>query len=85
MSFLLNLSHCIKSYGQIYQTTHQMWYVWYLTLASNSKDFYVLPNSILNSRKVTKFGGNWLRNKKVTSKKQIGGGKDPPVLIGLSV
>ena len=36
--------------------------------------FYFLPNSILNFRKVTKFGGNCLKNKKVTGKKQIGGG-----------
>ena len=35
--------------------------------------------------KVTKFGENWLKNKKVTGKKQIGGGSPPPppVLIGL--
>ena len=38
------------------------------------------PNFILNFRKVTKFGGNWLKNKKVTGKNQLGGGK---VLIQL--
>ena len=36
-----------------------------------------------HARKVTKFEGNWLKNKNVRGKKQIGGGKDPIVLIGL--
>ena len=27
---------------------------------------------------MSKFGGNWLKNKKVTGEKQIGGAKDPP-------
>ena len=50
------------------------------------RKFLLFPYSILNFRKVTKFGGNWLKNKKVTGKKQLGGGgwKTPPVLIGLS-
>ena len=44
-----------------------------------------MPNSVLNCGKVKKFEGNWRKNKKVTSKKQIGGGKhpSPKVLIGL--
>ena len=37
--------------------------------------------------KVTRFGRNWLKNKNITDKKQIGGWKHPrpplPVLIGL--
>ena len=33
--------------------------------------------------KVTKFEENWLKNKNVTGKKQIGGWKRPPMLIGL--
>ena len=36
----------------------------------NFENFYFLPNSIRNFRKVTKFGGNWLKNTKVTGKKQ---------------
>ena len=48
-----------------------------MTLASNSGNFF-LPNSVLNFRKVKKFWGNWLKNKKATGKKQIGGGKHPP-------
>ena len=54
-------------------TNHQIWSC-HVTLAANFKNFYFLPASILNFRKVTKFGGNWLKNKKVTSKN--------PVLIG---
>ena len=38
-------------------------------LASNSEHFYFSPNSILNFRKVTTFGVNWLKNKKVQAKK----------------
>ena len=48
--------------------------------------FYFSPNSILNFRKSYQIWGNWLKNKKVTGKKQIGGWKTTPfpVLIGLS-
>ena len=42
------------------------------------RKFLVSPNSVLNFKKVAKFGGNWLNNKKVTGKKQIGGWKTPP-------
>ena len=52
--------------------------------------FIILPNFILNFRKVTKFEGNWLKNQNVTRKNKFGGwgvrgggGKDPTVLIGL--
>ena len=45
----------------------------------NSENVYFWPNSILNFRKVTKFGGNWLKNKNVTGKKtNWGGWKRPP-------
>ena len=51
--------------------------------------FNFLPNSILNFRKITKFVGNWLKNKKVTGKKQMGVEKPPPppppMLIGLKI
>ena len=65
------------------KATHQIWSC-HVILASNSENSYLLPNFILNFRKVTKFGGNWLKNKNVIGKKQIGGWKDPPVLMGLS-
>ena len=64
-------------YVKFTQTTHQIWSC-HVTQASDLENFYFLPNSILNFRKVTKFGGNWLKNKKVTGKKQVGGWKDPP-------
>ena len=47
------------------------------------KFLFFLPNSILNVRKSHEIWGNWLKNKNVTGKKQIGSGKDPPVLIEL--
>ena len=77
------MSKVIGIYVKFTKTTHLIWSC-HMTLASNSKKFYILPDTILNFRKVTKFGGHWLKNKKVTGKKPIGGGKDPPaVLIGL--
>ena len=45
-----------------------------------------LPNSIWNFRKVTKLGGNWLKNQKVTGQKTKLGVENtppPPVLIRL--
>ena len=44
--------------------------------------FVKFTNSVLNFKKVlkkvTKFGGNWLKNKKVTDKKQLGVENTPP-------
>ena len=70
-------------YVKFTKTTHPIWSC-HVTLASNFEHFYFSPNSVLNFRKRYKFGGNWLKNKKVTDKKQIGGGTSPPMLIGLS-
>ena len=39
---------------------------------SNSENFYFLPYSILNFRKVTKVGGNWPKNKKLQAKNKLG-------------
>ena len=65
-------------------TTHQIWSC-YVKLTSNSQNFYFSPDSIINFRKVTKFGRNWFKDKRVTGKKQIGGWKTPlPLLIGLN-
>ena len=63
-------------YVKFTKTTHQIWSC-HVTLASNSENFYFLPNSILKFRKVTKFGGNYLKNKNVTGKEPTGGGKAP--------
>ena len=51
-------------------TPHQIWSC-HVTLASNSENFYFSTNSILNFRKVTKFGGNWLKNKKLQAKNKL--------------
>ena len=64
-------------YAKFTITTHQVWPC-HVTLASNSENFYFSPNSILNFRKVTKFGGNWLNNIKVTDKKTNGGVENTP-------
>ena len=77
------MSKVMGIYVKFTKTTHQIWSC-HVTLASNSENFYFSPNSVLNFRKVTKFGVIWLKNKKVTCKKQIwGGGKHPPPPIGL--
>ena len=57
-------------YVKFTKTTHQIWSC-HVTLASNSENFYFSPNSILNFRKVTKFGGNWLKNKKLQAKNKL--------------
>ena len=64
-------------YVEFTKTTLQIWSC-HLTLVSNSENFYFSPNFVLNFRKSTKFGENWLENKPVTGKKQLGGGKHPP-------
>ena len=47
---------------------------------------YFSPNSVLNFRKVTKFGGNWLKNKSYMQKTNWGGGGDGKhPLIGLKL
>ena len=45
-----------------------------MTLASNSKKFYILPNSILNFTKSYQIWGTLAQEQKVKGKKQIGGG-----------
>ena len=79
------MSKFMGIYVKFTKTTHQTWSC-HVTLASNSENFYFSPNFVLNFRKVTKFGGNWLKNKKVTGKKQTAEWKTPPppVLIGLT-
>ena len=58
-------------------TTHQIWSC-HVILATHFENYYVAPNSILNFRKVTKVGGNWLKNKKVTGKKHNSEWNPPP-------
>ena len=74
-------------YVKFTMITHQIWSC-HVALASNSENFYFSPNSIFKFRKVTKFEGNWLKDKKLQAKNKLGGGKHPPpqpVLIGLSL
>ena len=68
------MSKVMGIYVKFTRVTHQIWSC-HVTRASNSEKFYFSPDSILNFRKSW---GNWLKNKKVTGKKQIGGGKHPP-------
>ena len=72
-------------YVKFTQTTHQIWSC-QVTLASNFDNFYFSADSVLNLGKVTKFGVNWLNNKKVTGKNNFGveNTPPPPVLIGLT-
>ena len=66
------------------ETTHQLWSC-QVTLASNSENFYFLPNSILNFRKCYQLWGKLAQEQKVKGKKKnkLGGWKRPPVLIEL--
>ena len=64
-------------YVKFTKTTHQIWSC-HVTLASNSENFYFSPNSVSDFRKSYQIWGSWLKNKKVTGKKQIGGFKTPP-------
>ena len=68
------MSKVMGIYVKFTKITHQIWSC-FVTLASNFENFYFFPTVILYHilGKVTKFGGNWLKNKKVTGKKQIGG------------
>ena len=59
-------------------TTHQIWSC-HVTLAANVENFYFLPNSVLTFRKVTKFGGNWLKNKNLQAKTKLGVENTPRV------
>ena len=68
------MSNVMSSFTMI---THQIWSC-HATLAVNFETFYFSLNSVLNFWEVTKFGGNWLKNKKVTEEKQNSGRKTPP-------
>ena len=54
-------------YVKFTKITHQIWSC-HVTLASNSEDFYLSADSVLNFGKVTKFGVNWLKDKKLQAK-----------------
>ena len=82
------MSKVMGIYVNFTRNTHQIWSC-HVTLASNFENFHVLPNSVLNFRINYQIWRNWPKNKKITSKKQIGGVENTPpppaVLIGLEV
>ena len=63
------------------KTTHQIRSC-HVTLASNSENFYFLPDSVLHFRKSYQIRGKLAQEQKDAGKK-LSGGKHPPVLIGL--
>ena len=65
------------------KTTHQIRSC-HVTLASNSENFYLFPNSVLNFRKSYQIWEKLGQEQKGYRQKQIGGGNIPPVLIGLN-
>ena len=71
------MSKVMGIYVKFTQTTHQIWSC-HMILASNSENFYFLPNFVLNFRKSYQMWGKLAQEQKVTGKKQIGGWKRPP-------
>ena len=63
-------------YVKFTKTTHQIWSC-HVTLASNSENFYFLPNSVLNFSKSYQIWGKLAQEQK-SCKKQIGGWKTLP-------
>ena len=76
------MSEVIGIYVKFTRNTHQICSC-HVTLASNSENFYFRLILYYILGKVTRFGGNWLKKKNVTGKKQIGRWKRPPVLMWL--
>ena len=73
MYFLMNLSNCVKRYGHLCQilacfalTTHQILSS-YVTQAANFQNFQLSLILHMILGKVTKFGENLLKNKKLCS------------------
>ena len=75
------MSKIMGIYVKFTKTTHQIWSC-HGTLASNSKNFYISPNSILNFRKGYRVWGKLAQEQKSYWKKTNWGWKTPPVLIG---
>ena len=74
------MSKVMSIYVKFAITAHQIWSC-HLTLASNSENFYFSPNFILDFNQIL---GKLAQEQKSYRKRQTGGGKHPPVLIGLS-
>ena len=66
-------------YFKFTKTTHQIWSC-HVTLASNSKNFYFSPDSVLNFRKSYQIWGRLAQEQKgYRQKNKLGGGKHPPL------
>ena len=77
------MSKVMGIYVNFTKTTHQIRSC-NVTLASNFGNFYFLPNSVSNFRKIYQTWRKVDQEQKVTSKNKLGGGKHPPpVLIEL--
>ena len=74
------MSNVMGIYVKFTITTHQIWSC-HVTLASNSENFYFLPNSILNFRKSYQIWGKLAQEQKSYRQKTNWGVKTPPVLI----
>ena len=90
MYFLLNLSHYVKSYGHLCQIlaffTMPALQIWpcHLTQEANFEKILFFPNSAFNIRKSCKISSRKaLYFRSYQPKTSQGGGKHPPVLLGL--
>ena len=77
------MSKVMGIYVKFTKSTHQIWSC-HMTLASNSENFYLSPNSVLNFRKSYRKIGS--RTKKLQAKNTLGveNTPPPPLLIGLN-
>ena len=79
------MSKVMGIYVKFSKTTHQIWSC-HVTLASNSKNFYFSPDSVLNFRKSYQIWGKLAQEQKLyrqTTNWGVGGKHPSPVLIGL--
>ena len=92
MYFLLNLSHYVKSCGHFCQIlsffmmpAHQIWSC-HVTEEANFEKFLSCPNSTFNIRKIHKISiriAFYFRSYHPKTLRKGGGGKHPPLLLGL--
>ena len=72
------MSKVMGIYVKFTKTTHQISSC-HVSLASNSENFYFSPILYKILGKVTKVGGNWLKNKKLQARNKLGDGKHTPL------
>ena len=76
------MSKVMGIYVKFTETTHQIWSC-HVTLVSNSENFYFSPNFVSKFRKIYQICEKLAQEQKSYRQKILGGGKHPPVLIGL--